>query len=365
MRIQIKFSLIAVLWTLLLFQIACNEKESPRPMLLEEVEPDEDLNYPALKKLSEYAFFTGPMNQLNPVSNLIPYELNSPLFSDYAEKSRFIVLPEGGKMIYHPTEVFDFPEGSILIKNFYYPHNFANMSGARRIIETRLLIRKLGSWEALTYVWNEDQTDAFLEIAGKNIDVSWVDAKGKSQQVNYSVPSLNQCKSCHLRNNEMTLIGPTARQLDRPNELYLDGQNQLIYYRNEGLLAGIPNPTTHKPLPDYSDPSSGDLSSRARAYLEINCAHCHRPEGPAKNSALNLLVSETNPVAYGVGKTPVAAGKGSGGRKYDIVPGKPDESIFIYRMESSEPDIMMPELGRKIAHQEGIELVREWIRNMK
>lgn len=362
---QLKLSLVGVVWTLLLFQMACNEKESAKPIILKEEEFEVEYDYPALRKLSEYAFFTGTMHQLNPVSNLIPYELNSPLFSDYAEKSRFIVLPEGGKMIYHPTEVFDFPEGAILIKNFYYPLNLTDTTGAKRMIETRLLIRKSGTWEALTYVWNDDQTDAFLEIAGKNIDVSWVDANGKSQKVNYSVPSLNQCKSCHWRNEEMTLIGPSARQLDKSNELYPGGQNQLIYYRNEGLLAGIPNPTTHIPLPDYSNPASGNLISRARAYLEINCAHCHRPEGPAKNSALNLLVSETNPVAYGVGKTPVAAGKGSGGRKYDIVPGKPDESIFIYRMESNEPDIMMPELGRKIVHKEGIELIKEWIRNMK
>lgn len=354
-----------MIWFALLFQLACNQKEPAKPIILQEEETDEEVDFPALKKLSEYAFFTGAMHQLNPVSNLIPYELNSPLFSDYAEKSRFIVLPQGGKMIYHPTEVFDFPEASVLIKNFYYPLNFADPAAGRRLIETRLLIRKSGTWEALTYIWNEAQTDALLEIAGKTVEVSWKDSAGKSQSLNYSVPSLNQCKSCHWRNDAMTLIGPTARQLDKVNELYFDGQNQLMFYRNEGVLSGMPHPTTHIPLADYSDPGAGDLNSRARAYLEINCAHCHRPDGPAKNSALNLLVTETNPVALGIGKTPVAAGKGSGGRKYDIVPGKPDHSIFIYRMESHEPGIMMPELGRKIAHQEGIELIRDWIRNMK
>ncbi len=82
-------------------------------------------------------------------------------------------------------------------------------------------------------------------------------------------------------------------------------------------------------------------------------------------SGLNLSVAEPDPTALGILKTPVAAGRGSGGNAYDIVPGKPDESILIYRLTSTDPGDMMPELGRKTVHTESLILLKEWIRAMK
>ena len=117
-------------------------------------------------------------------------------------------------------------------------------------------------------------------------------------------------------------------------------------------------------LAAYED-STVSIDKRARAWLEINCAHCHRADGPAKTSGLHLLASLTDLSKIGVGKAPVAAGKGSGGLLYGIVPGKPDESILQFRIESIHPGIMMPELGRKLKHEEGVALVRQWIREMK
>jgi hypothetical protein len=107
------------------------------------------------------------------------------------------------------------------------------------------------------------------------------------------------------------------------------------------------------------------LDARARIWLDINCAHCHRPEGPASTSGLNLSIHENNPSAWGVQKSPVAAGRGSGGHQFDIVPGHPENSILVYRMESTDPGEMMPEVGRKVVSQEGLALVKEWIKQMK
>ncbi|WP_229364501.1 c-type cytochrome domain-containing protein [Fibrella aestuarina] len=106
------------------------------------------------------------------------------------------------------------------------------------------------------------------------------------------------------------------------------------------------------------------MAERARIYLDINCAHCHRPDGPANTSGLNLTIHEQNPTAWGLRKTPVAAGRGSGGHQYDIVAGKPNESILLYRMASTDPGVMMPEVARKVTHQEGVALIREWIEKM-
>ena len=114
----------------------------------------------------------------------------------------------------------------------------------------------------------------------------------------------------------------------------------------------------------WNDPHSGTLDQRARAWLEINCAHCHNPIGPARNSGLDLRVAQIEPRKFGIYKTAVAAGRGSGGFDFDIVPGHPDDSIIMFRLKSTDAGIMMPELGKRMIHTEGVELVREWIAAM-
>ncbi len=131
-----------------------------------------------------------------------------------------------------------------------------------------------------------------------------------------------------------------------------------------GYLKGAPAHDAAPKLAVWNDPSSSSLDDRARAWLEINCAHCHNPHGPASNSGLDLRFSQRDPVKWGVMKVPVAAGRGSGGRSYDIVPGKPDESILTYRLESTEPGIMMPELPRRMVDEESLSLIKEWIASM-
>ncbi|WKV12927.1 SO2930 family diheme c-type cytochrome [Marivirga harenae] len=316
------------------------------------------------EKLSDYNFFKGDLADLSPHENVHPYQLNSALFSDYAHKARFFQIPKGESAEYHPTEVMEFPVGSILIKNFYYPNDFSKPDGNKRILETRLLIHEEKGWKALPYVWNDEQTDAFLEVAGATKSVSWRDNDGNTQKINYSIPNMNQCRSCHLKDGKIMPIGPSARQLNGDFDYAEKGQmNQLKYWHAHGLLSNLPTGKLPK-LVNYEN-ESDPLADRARAYLEINCGHCHRPEGPAKNSALHLMASVDNPAAWGVGKTPIAAGKGSGGLKYDIVKGNADQSILTYRMESSDPGTMMPELGRKMVHKEGLALVRQWINEME
>jgi uncharacterized repeat protein (TIGR03806 family) len=213
-------------------------------------------------------------------------------------------------------------------------------------------------------VWNDEQTDAILQITGATKSVSWVNEKGENIKLDYSVPNMNQCRSCHLYNNEIKPIGPTARQLNKRYNYREGNANQLAHWQSSGHLAQLPVPADWPKLVSYKN-TSANLDQRARAYLEINCGHCHRKEGPAKNSALELLSSVENPAAWGIGKTPIAAGKGSGGFKYDILPGKPEQSILWYRMAATDPGIMMPELGRKMVHTEGVELIKNWIAEME
>ncbi|MEP4534939.1 MAG: SO2930 family diheme c-type cytochrome [Cyclobacteriaceae bacterium] len=349
---------------LLVGLVACSRKSEKKQITVKEVSlgTTDDLGAP--KRLSDWNLFEQPLANLSPEKDVIPYDLNTPLFTDYAHKARFVKLPEGTTAKYNPVEVMDFPEGTILIKNFYYPIDFSQPEGDRRIIETRLLINEPKGWNALVYVWNEKQTDAELKIAGKNVPVSWTDEKGVLRNVKYSVPNLVQCKSCHELSGEMSPIGPTARQLNRSYS-YADGSNnQLSKWASLGILSAIPPESEWPIIPVWDDETTGTLDARARAWLEINCAHCHRAVGPAKNTGLYLTYAETDLYKLGLNKPPVAAGRGSGGLKFGIVPGQPDQSILYHRISSTDPGVMMPELGRKMNHDEGITLIREWIAEM-
>lgn len=323
-------------------------------------------NSGAHDRLSTYGFYQEPMSDFIPANDrIVPYDLNSALFTDYALKQRLIYIPKGKQATYNNQEVFDFPDGSVIIKNFFYYADFRDSSSAKRILETRLLMKQGGEWNAETYVWNDEQTEATRFIAGKFIPVSWIDENGVSQSVSYQVPNKNECKGCHEYSNGLIPIGPKARHLNK-DYAYLDGTtaNQLDYLASKSMLAGSPGPGAAPKLPVWNDPTDGTTDNRARAYLDINCGHCHNPNGPANNSGLNLEYHVTNPAEWGVCKSPIAAGNGSGGRLYDILPGNPDGSILVYRMEVNDADIRMPELGRSIEHEDAVALIRQWITEM-
>jgi len=349
---------------LMVLFLGCQQKPEQRGIVIveEELFPV-DLSGIGKEKLSEYNFFVGDLKNLSPATDVVPYDLNSALFTDYAYKKRFVKIPSGSKATYNPHEVLTFPEGTVLIKNFYYPADFRKPTENIRILETRLLLLENGTWKTLPYIWNDEQTEAYLDVAGKNIDVSWIHTDGSIKNVKYSVPNMNQCKGCHLLGQQVKPIGPNARQLNK-NFQYPKGiENQFVHWESLGLLAEKPDQQSIPKLAAYENENE-NIDARARAWLEINCAHCHRPEGPAKTSGLHLLANVSSSASLGVGKAPVAAGKGSGGLLYGIVPGKPDQSILQFRIESTHPGIMMPELGRTMVHKEGVALVRQWITQM-
>jgi len=314
-----------------------------------------------LLKLSDYGLFQEPLKNLQPTQMLLPYDLNTPLFTDYSSKLRFIHIPEGESAEYREREVLDFPDGTILVKNFFYSETQLE-KGETRIIETRLLIKENGSWIALPYIWNEEQSDAFLEITGGSVPVR---LSGMDQPFEYLVPTMLQCKSCHELNGDIMPIGPTVRQLNR-NYPYAQGvANQLQKMVDMQWLENHPDNQKWPKIAKWDDKKNYSVNERARAYLDINCGHCHRPGGPGKNSGLDLTVYAQGEHSLGIFKAPVAAGAGSGGLNYDIVPGAPEKSILLYRMESNDPGIKMPELGRGLIHKEGIELIEKWIKSLK
>lgn len=306
--------------------------------------------------LSEYNFFEGNLKEfnINKEAKILPYDLNTPLFSDYASKRRFIYVPEGQIISYKEKETLEFPIGSVLIKHFYY-----NLPGGiEKNIETRLLIKRENEWQNETYKWNEEETDATRTVVGgfKSLDVL---VNGGLQNINYLIPNSNECKNCHSDKGKIMPIGPIVENLNK-NYLYETGEkNQVQKWIDEGILSSA----TSSNIPKWPmmDDLSESLNDRARAYLHVNCASCHNIDGSAANSGLYLDYYDTDSLNLGYFKTPVAAGSGSGGFNYVIHLGNADESILLFRMITNVPDQRMPEIGRSISHDEGVALIRAWI----
>jgi uncharacterized repeat protein (TIGR03806 family) len=352
--------LVILIFTCLACTSGVDKKIAPKAKKVTSFKPLVERDSLEKEKLSDYGFFKLPLANLEPTSQVVLYDLNTPLFSDYAFKKRFIYLPDTTKIKYKNQGVMDFDNGSVLIKNFYYPEDFRKPELEKRIIETRLLIKENDAWKPLNYIWNKEQTDARLNYVGKEEPVHWIDETGTERSVSYTVPNLNQCKNCHAKGKNITPIGPTAAQWNKTYSLALTDKNQLDYFYEKGILKEVVEPALRPKMPVWND-ALLPIDHRAKAYLDGNCAHCHNLEESAKNSGLYLSYIQENSRKRGVYKPPVAAGKGSGDLIYDIVPGHPEESILIYRMKSNDPAIRMPEIGRSIAHKEGLDLLEEYI----
>ena len=331
------------------------------------------------QRLSEWHVLIVDGNRLRLNNAVIPYDLNMPLFSDYALKLRTVWMPEGEGAVYREDREFDFPVGTILSKTFHY--RSADSGGLQkldgearlasdgslnldehRMVETRLLVHYEDGWRGLPYVWNEQQTEAFLEIAGSQFEYRFAGNAGQEESFIYIVPDMNQCAACHAPDHSSKKIRPLglkAYQLNR-EFAYVDGtRGQLDYWSASGRLTEVA--TVPPQIARWTKRGEESLDELARAYLDVNCGHCHNPLGAADTSALNLNLDAQVDRSFGICKPPVAVGRGSGNRPYDIYPGKPDESILLYRMEHDDPAIMMPELGRALSHEEGVAVIRQWI----
>jgi uncharacterized repeat protein (TIGR03806 family) len=203
-----------------------------------------------------------------------------------------------------------------------------------------------------------------LAPVGGPIAVQVHDASDKVMNIAYRVPNQNQCKTCHLSGGQISPIGPKAANLNR-DYAYADGAaNQLSHWTKVGILSGAPDPATAPKNGDFANIALSN-EARARAWLDINCGHCHKPDGSASNTGLFLTATTTDPSQLGIGRRPVSAGRGSGELLFDVVPGKPDESILYHRIRSNEAGVAMPELGRSLVHDEAVAVIRDWIAEME
>jgi len=343
---------------------------------------------PIPEQLDDYGVLKTDGKTLSSVGNSMVYQLASPLFTDYALKFRTITLPAGAHVGYRSDDVLDLPVGTIISKTFFYAKDPANPGGwlkgnklaggetidlgKYRLVETRILRRDIdGNWQANTYIWNESQTRASLRRIGLEVPARLRDADtGHVDEFHYGVPNARQCQTCHAVNATIGQagiqpIGPKARYLNIDYSYSAGRMNQLAKLATLATIDGLPaDPQAIRKTIAYADPQAGTIEARARAYLEANCMHCHQSLGDARQSGL-FLTPIAQGSTLGICKQHVAAGAGGGDLTYDIVPGKPDQSLLVLRMQATSGQAVMPRVGRSLVDAEGVALIKEWISAMK
>jgi uncharacterized repeat protein (TIGR03806 family) len=281
-----------------------------------------------------------PANPTQPAAALIPYAPSAPFWSDGASKARWMAVPDGQKITVNSAGDWEFPNGTVLVKNF-------TLNG--ELIETRLFMRHsdTGNWAGYTYRWNASHTDATLVTGGLVATIG-------SQQWVY--PSEAQCLQCHTPAAGGSL-GLETRQLNTTFTYPSTGRsaNQLDTLEAIGLFTASPARVTAMPDPADTTRPVGD---RARAYLHTNCAQCHRPGGGAPGS-LDLQYTTAMASTGTCNADPASGDLGVAGAKI-IAPGDASRSVLYLRMNRRDAQ-QMPPVGSLVVDTEGVALMQQWI----
>ena len=298
----------------------------------------EDLTFET--SLSEMGVFEGTFSNLTPAPDVQLYEINSTLFTDYAAKQRLIRLPEGESMEYAGNDFLpNFPDNTLIAKTFYYNIDDRDPSLGKKIIETRIFLKIDGVWEVGDYIWNDTQTDATYRETSSEENISYIDADGETQNVNYVIPSKQDCATCHNNNGNTFPIGLKLRSMNFNPMNGTVNQNQLQAFTESGILTGLSSPSDIGLLPDWTNDETYDIFQRARAYIDVNCAHCHQPGGEVTNFDLDFRYETP------FDNTGIYANRGE----------------IESRTQSTIPTFRMPQIGRSIVHDEAVTMLLEYL----
>jgi uncharacterized repeat protein (TIGR03806 family) len=358
-RMKISFVQRIIAFGLALFLISCNQEENYVPIVESPVSVDlTQVPYP---NLSEYKFFDGPLKELKPAVGLLLYKPASELFTDYASKSRYVWMPKGTKATFISEHaVLELPVGAVLIKNFFYDR--VQPTNTKRIIETRIMIRKQSGWIFAEYVWNEEQTEAVLNLAGSSLPITWIDDQNVTRTITYKIPKESECLACHNIAQTVVPIGIKPQNLNfnftYPNSTTM----QLTKWVESGYLETNFPAVTQSTI-NYQDQSK-PIGLRMRSFVDMNCAHCHRDGGYATVFALRFEFYKTTLLSnMGVCVSPNHFMPGFSGEL--VTPGDINRSILYARVSTNDPNYRMPFLGRSIVHQEAVDLVTQWINSLE
>lgn len=328
----IQFKNLFGLLVIVVFLFSCEEDDSITPVVTPDVVAEFKTN------LSELNIFEGDLNELVITEKAFEYDINTKLFSDYAHKQRLIALPEGTSLQYNGDGLPIFPDNTVIAKTFYYNVDERDLSLGKTIIETRILIKINDNWETGNYIWNDTQTDATLDTEGSTVPISWIDTDGNANPTSYKIPSSTDCFTCHSNSDRILPIGPKLRSMN----FNVNGINQLEQFISNQQLTGITSSGSVRSLPNWED-TSLSLETRARAYIDINCAHCHIPGGTcADESTLNLAFETTLEDSNILSQV----------------------ALMDYRISFYLEGISMPFIGTTMRHTEGLDLVQTYLNTL-
>ncbi|MGB5329072.1 MAG: PQQ-dependent sugar dehydrogenase [Gammaproteobacteria bacterium] len=289
---------------------------------------------------------TDPADIIRPYTGLLPYDINAPFWSDGAQKDRYIGLPNGTTITRNAEDDWEFPNGSVIVKNFRLNGN---------LVETRHLMRHPdGVWAGYTYEWNALQTEATRVKGGKTVFTN-----GQF----WTYPSGSQCMECHTSAANFAL-GPETSQLNKgftyPSTSRTANQLETI---DHVMMFTSPLPGPASSLPMLTDPidSGANVSDRARAYLHTNCSQCHRPGGPTPSTMdLRYTISLANTNACDA--APQEGDLGIASARL-IAPGDAARSLIVARANRRDSH-GMPPLGSNLVDTGGINLLTSWINGL-
>jgi uncharacterized repeat protein (TIGR03806 family) len=316
------------------------------------------------KLLSQTGAFSNTAT-LTPIANMIPFTPISPLWSDRAEKSRWLSLPKSTKINWNAKDNWTYPQGTVAVKQFDLPVDARDPTITKRL-ETRLIVTKAdGTVYGVTYKWRADNSDADLLTTSATQDFTITNADSTTSKQTWTYPSPQDCLSCH-NSSSSQILGLSTRQLNS-NYAYAGGanENQLVHWNNLGLFTPALNNAQvggYDKLATLSD-TSASLEKRVKSYLDANCAHCHG----TGNGGSQWDARYNTPIA----QMKILNALTTGIREYDkdyginaakvIAAGNPTQSILYIRDKSVNPNDRMPPLGRALEHKEYIDLLDQWI----
>ena len=312
------------------------------------------------RKLSDTGLFASVKDH-RPQAGLIPYSVNSPLWSDGAAKERFLALPGNGQIEFAEEGPWQFPEGTVLVKTFFLERKTGDASTSQRI-ETRLLTLQKSQWHGYSYAWNDEQTEAFLvPAAGQDREFIFTNRKQT-----WHIPSRAECMVCHTEAGGFAL-GVNTLQMNREHNYGAATDNQLRtlehlgVFRWPGKTTGFPKPPEMLGRLVSPHDAGAELALRARSYLHANCAHCHSLNGGG-NALMDLGFTKDEEGMRILGVKP----------QHDtfnvkdallVAPGDPERSLIYLRVAKVGRG-RMPPLSTRAVDEQAARLIAEWIKKL-
>jgi uncharacterized repeat protein (TIGR03806 family) len=330
--------------------------------------PRQGLNQHFPRKLSETGLFVSTSDHA-PAPGVIPYSINAEPWADGTTAERFVALPGETRLgVYKKTDIqigyiageWEFPSGGVLAKTVSIEMEPGNPASRRRL-ETQMLQYDVDTWRAYNYIWNDDQTDALLaadQASDQALEIRDAAAPAGKRRQTWHHASRTECILCHTT-RAGSIHGFRQPQLQREHNYGRTLADQLRTLDHIGLFAE-PLPEKIEAWPDPHD-SSADLTARARAYLHVNCGHCHR-RGGGGSSFFDVNYAHTLEKTSLLGTRPTQGTFGIHDAQI-VAPGDPYRSVLYYRI-SKLGHGRMPQFGSQVVDPSGTQLIHDWIASL-